>query len=298
VIAIDLANEGLLGGEYDLVVLVDGVPAETATVELEAGGNERVEIPVTGLSPGTYQLALAEWEGFGGTLQVKTAAEFVVETVQVTPSPMDVVKGTDATVFVRVSNTGETSGDYSLSLALDGTEIEEKEVFVAGESTAEQTFTIAVDGPGDREVSVNGVSVELPVYKIERPGNGKVFVNKLTGGSNQLKIINNFADDYLVVLTAPGEGKPALMSVYVKSKSSTSVKGIKSGTYSVYYAYGANWCSFRKQFTDRVGYGRFETDSKYTSNSRQYTVFTYTFGATGGAGVPTESVSEDDFPKM
>lgn len=43
-------------------------------------------------------------------------------------------------------------------------------------------------------------------------------------------------------------------------KSSTTVKGIKSGTYSVYYAYGANWDVSRKKFTDRVGYGVFETD--------------------------------------
>lgn len=297
-VAIDLANEGWLGGEYDLTVLIDGAPAESTTVKLAAGANERVEIPVSNLSPGTYELALADWEGLNGTLWVKTAADFVVDAVEVTPNPMDIAKDAKATVLVSVSNNGETSGDYSLSLTLDGEELEARDVFVDGGSTAEETFELTVDGPGDSEVAVNGVTVDLPIYKVERPGNGKVLVNRLTGGPNQMKIINNYADDYLVVLAAPGEGKPALLSVYVKSRSSTTVKGIKSGTYSVFYAYGANWCSFRKQFTDRVGYGRYEDDSSYTSSRSQFTVYTYTFGASGGEGAPISDVDEDGFPKM
>jgi len=298
VVAIDIENKGWFGGEYDLTVLVDGEPAESATGKLDAGANERVEIPLADIAPGEYELTLAGWEGMGGTLWVKTGAEFQVDSVVVTPNPMDIAKGSTATVLVSASNAGETSGDYTLSLTLDGKDIEDRDVFIEGDSGVQETFEITVPGPGESVVEVNGVTVDLPIYKIERPGNGKVFVNKLTGGSNQMKIINNFADDYLVVLTAPGDGKPALLSVYVKSKSSTTVKGIKSGTYSVYYAYGANWDTSRKKFTDRVGYGLFETDSKYTSSSSQYTIFTYTFGATGGAGVPTEDVDEDGFPKF
>ncbi len=295
-VTVDLANEGLLGGDCDLTILIDEQPVQTKTVKLAAGANQRVEISIPDLPPGTYDLVLADWEGLAGELWVKTLSDFTVESVNVSPNPLDIAKSSNATVRVSVSNAGETGGDYNLSVTLDGASVADRSVFVEGGSTTEESFDISIDGAGDREVAVNGVTADLSVYKIERPGNGKVFVNKLTGGSNQMKIINNFADDYIVVLTAPGEGKPALLSVYVKSKSSTTVKGIKSGTYSVLYAYGANWDSFRKQFTDRVGYGRFETDSKYTSSSSQYTIFTYTFGATGGAGVPTSDVNANDFP--
>ncbi|PKQ37883.1 MAG: hypothetical protein CVT59_04650 [Actinobacteria bacterium HGW-Actinobacteria-1] len=298
VVSVDLANKGLLGGDCDLTVLIDEQPVQTKTVKLAAGENQRVEISIPDLPPGTYDLVLADWDGLAGELWVKTLSDFTVESVNVTPNPLDIAKSSNATVRVSVTNAGETGGDYNLSVTLDGASLADRSVFVEGGSTTEESFDISIDGAGDREIAVNGVTADLAVYKIERPGNGKVFVNKLTGGSNQMKIINNFADDYLVVLTAPGEGKPALLSVYVKSKSSTTVKGIKSGTYSVLYAYGANWCSFRKQFTDRVGYGRFETDSKYTSSSSQYTIFTYTFGASGGAGVPTSDVNANDFPKI
>ncbi len=298
VVAVDIENKGWFGGEYDLIVLVDGEPAESTTVKLGGGAKELIEIPLTDIAPGKYELTLADWKDLGGTLWVKTDADFKVDSVVVTPNPMDIAKGSKATVLVSASNAGETDGDYTLSLTLDGKDIAERDVFIEGDSGVQETFDITVPGPGDSVLAVNGFTVDLPIYKIERPGNGKVFVNKLTGGSNQMKIINNFADDYLVVLTAPGEGKPVLLSVYVMSKSSTTVKGIKSGTYSVYYAYGAYWDTAGKKFTDRVGYGLFETDSKYTSSSSQYTIFTYTFGATGGAGVPTEDVTEDGFPKF
>ncbi len=262
----------MLGGKYDLRILIDGAPAESTTVELGAGDTQRVEIPVSDLSPGTYDLALADWEDLTGTLWVKSAPEFVIENVSIDPKPMDVAKGSKAKVLVSVSNTGETSGDYTLSLEVDGTVTEEKDVFVAGGATAGQTFDISIDGPGDRRISVNGASVDLPVYKLERPANGKVLVNKLKGGSNRVKVVNNFNTDYLVVLAAPGDGKPALLSIYVRAKSSATVNGIKSGTYACYYAYGTDWCTYHKQFTAGDGYGKFESNSKYTSSSSQYTV--------------------------
>jgi hypothetical protein len=294
-----LANEGDAAGEQELTVLVDGEPAASTTVALDAGTQETITITVTGLAPGTYDVALADWEGLSDVVWVMTPPEFEVDTVSVSPSPMDINESDQAAVLVTVANIGEAQGSHGLQLLLDGEVVAERSVdLLDGGATAEESFTVTVDGPGSHEVSVDGVTASFEVYQLERPANGTTIINDIGGGANQLTIRNNFTEDAVIALARPGDDQPALLSVYVRGESSHTVSGIRDGTYVTYFAHGSDWCTYHREFTRGAFYGRFEGNDVYESAGSTYTIFTVEFGVGAGEAVPTEGLTSDAFPGM
>ena len=298
-VGVALANDGGAAGEQELIVLVDGEPAASTTVTLDAGAQEAVTITVTGLAPGTYELGLADWEGLSDLVWVMAPPEFEIEALSVSPSPMDLNESAEATVLVTVSNIGEAQGSHDLQLLLDGEVVAERSVdLLDGGAMAEQSFTVTVDDPGSHEVSVDDVTVDFDVYRFERLANGTTVVNDLAGGSNQLTIRNNRAEDAVVVLARPGDDQTALLSVYVHGESAHTVSGIQDGTYVTYFAHGSDWCTHHREFTRGTFYERFEGNDVYESTNSTYTAFTVEFGVDAGDAAPTEGLTRDAFPGM
>jgi hypothetical protein len=395
-VSVQLVNEGRAAGEHTVTVIVDGQPAESITTSLEADGDDVVDVTLSDLDPGTYELALADGEGFGGVLWVMTApvfempdavidgedvvvtvlvtnegpgtvskeltllakrpnqartvtpepptaslelaggaeqrvrfvfpalaageyeltaaiggwegwagdvwvmtpARFEVDFLDVWPIPMDINDSQEVTVAATLANVGETGGTYLLRLELDGETIEERSIDLQGGASTEETFELSVAEPGTHEVVAGDVTVSFEAYQLERPGNGTVLTNQVGGGRNELRIVNNLDEDHIVVLAEPGEGNPALLSIYVRGDSSHTVYGVRDGTYTIYYAYGSDWCTHNQAFTRDAGYGRYEDDSTFSSSSTSYSWVALEFGATGGSWAPTDSVGEDDFPTM
>ena len=298
-VEVALANEGGAAGEQELTLLVDGEPTSTTTVTLDPGTQETLTMSVTGLAPGTYELALGDWEGLSGLVWVMTPPEFEIDAVTVSPSPMDINDSDQATVLVTVSNLGEAQGSHGLQLLLDGEAVAERSVdLLEGGATTEESFTVTVDEPGAHEVSLDDVTVSFEVYQLERPANGTTMVNELAGGANQLTIRNNSAEDAVVVLAGPGDDQSALLSVYVHGENSHTVSGVQDGTYVTYFAQGHDWCTHHREFTRSAYYGRFEGDDVYQSTSSTYTIYTVEFGIDADDAMPTEGLTRDAFPGL
>ena len=300
VVVVGVTNEGPAAVEHELTLLIDGTPAWIADLNLAAGTEESVTFALDPLAPGTYDLAVAlpDWEGQARPVWVMTPARFEVDFLDVSPDPMDINDSHEATVTTSITNVGEADGTYLLRLELDGETVEERSIDLQGGTSAEETFPVTVSEPGPHEVAAGDVAVTFEAYQLERPANGTVLTNQIGGGRNELRITNNFDEDHVVVLTQPGEGNPALLSVYVRGGSSHTVYGIRDGTYTTYYAYGTAWCKHNQTFTQSAGYGRFEGDDTYTSSSTMAWVVALEFGITEGLGSPTDWVSEHDFPTM
>lgn len=300
VVGVGVTNEGPASVEHELTLLVDGAPARIADLSLAAGTEETVTFVLDPLAPGTYELtvALADWEGQGPAVWVMTPAAFEIGSVAISPDPMDINDSQEATVTASITNVGEADGTYLLRLELDGDLIEERSIDLRGGTSAEEAFPVTVAEPGGHEVLAGDVSLSFEAFQLERPANGTVLTNQIGGGDNELRITNNFDEDHVVVLARPGEGNPALLSVYVRGGASHTVYGIRDGTYTTYYAYGAAWCTHNQSFTQSAGYGRFEDDDSYTSSPTMYTWVGLEFGITEGPGAPTDWISEEDFPTM
>ena len=293
-----LGNTGWGAGERELTILVDEAPGRTTDVRLAGGAEEQIEIVVPDLLPGNHKVSLVDFEELTGVVWVMTPPEFVIDSVAIEPNPLDIITGNQAVVVVQVSNTGEAEGAHDFQLALDGQAGESRSITLAGGATTEERFTITVDGPGPREVTVGDTTTILRVLQLERPGNGTLFVNDIGGGSNELRITNNSPQDVVVVLAAPGVGQPALLSVYVQATSSSTVTGVRDGVYSTYFVFGSAWCTYSRAFTQGATHSRFEQDAVFESGPDFYTSGTMELGGTEGTGVPTLDVPPADFPTM
>lgn len=298
-----VANEGRAGGEHELTLLVDGTPTQTVNVGVDAGTEERVVFSVPDLSPGNHTVNLEGRDEPDYWVWVMTPPEFVIDSVFVSPNPMDINTSNEATVSVYVSNLGEADGRYDLSLWLDGEIYAFRSIHLWGGGDTAETFTIRVDEPGSHEVTVDDVTVDLEVYQIERPANGTIIVNKIGGGASRLTIVNNDDRDVVVVLThypsfsGLGGSAPAELAVYVRANSSYTVGGIGSGIYDVYYSFGSSWCVHNSMFTEGASYGVFQESADLFSDYWSYTESSVQFGV-AGSGSQTEPVAPEYFPSM
>lgn len=297
VLTVDVGNDGLRGGELELTVLVGDRPEQTVIAEVAAGAQERVRIVLRDLPAGTHRLTLADWDEPAASVWVMTPAEIVVDYLVVEPSPIDVRSQTEATVLVGLSNLGEAPGSHAIDLLLDGEHADGRGIDLTGGEVVEESFTITVDSPGDHEVSVGDVTQAFRAHTLHRPDNGEQLVNTIGGGSNQLEITNNDDRDVLIVLAGPDDDD-ALLSVYVRAGSSTTVTRLRNGSYRAYYMHGTGWCTHFKQFTRQASAGRFDGTADFESTATHYTVYTLEMGVSGEDSSPTQYLDLDDVPSF
>jgi hypothetical protein len=125
-----------------------------------------------------------------------------------------------------------------------------------------------------------------------RMDNG-TYLARTTGGLGKLEIKNGNAIDTVLNLVKSGAKKPAV-SVFIRGRSSYTVGRIKDGTYQVYLKTGADFDG--KRFVRRCGFKKFDESFKFTTTSRQYTIWKLTLNVTTCGNASTSSVDPDSFP--
>ncbi len=131
---------------------------------------------------------------------------------------------------------------------------------------------------------------------------GTFLVKKISGGYGELKIENGRDLDAIGVISSSREPKIPLIAVYIQSKDSFTVEGIKDDMYTLYFTLGEDWDSDMKKFTRKTTYARFEDQLEFkttkTATVINYTIFTVTLHPVTGGAAETKPVSEADFPDL
>jgi hypothetical protein len=96
-------------------------------------------------------------------------AEFEVSNLTVNPSQAQ--PNQEVTVSIKVTNTGEKSGDYSLQLKVDGVVTSTKQVTAAAGTSQTVNFTTAGYAAGKHQLEVAGLSGEFEILKVSQPAN-------------------------------------------------------------------------------------------------------------------------------
>jgi predicted GH43/DUF377 family glycosyl hydrolase len=96
-------------------------------------------------------------------------AKFEVSNLTVSPSQAQ--PNQEVTVSIKVTNTGEKSGDYSLQLKVDGVVTSTKQVTAAAGTSQIVNFTTTGDTAGKHQVEVAGLSGEFEILKVSQPAN-------------------------------------------------------------------------------------------------------------------------------
>jgi hypothetical protein len=135
-------------------------------------------------------------------------------------------------------------------------------------------------------------AVNIPLGTI-RPSTGVIKSNQDSGGYGELTVENGTTSDGVVILTL--SDKP-VMSAYIRSGDSFTMKGILDGTYYLYFSTGADWNG--KAFTTTPSHQKFEDAFEFSTGSTTYTTWSVTLQGVVGGTAATENIDESQFPDI
>jgi hypothetical protein len=224
-----------------------------------------------------------------------------------TPDSVTSAADTLATEFAAVSaqlhtmapSTGESANNdlaSSLSnLASRATEIGESagtHTVCAG-SSALATLSTSVEADQVRSAAKELLAVDstyafgkfLPAPTQganRRLGNGQQ-LKKASGGSGQLTAENKGDKDAVLTLATAG-ATSATAVFYVQAGQKATIRGIRDGSYLVYIRSGTDWDATLGEFTVDCKTDENSNAMAFKTTRSTYSVWTITFGITGGGG--------------
>ena len=108
-----------------------------------------------------------------------------------------------------------------------------------------------------------------------RPETGTYIRDTQRDGYGLLTIHNNWTMDTVAVLT--DQNVKPLLVVYLRTKESLDITGIKDGDYGLYFTIGDQWDGQAGRFSNVYGYYRYNTPLLFvtddTGNKIQYSIF-------------------------
>lgn len=108
-----------------------------------------------------------------------------------------------------------------------------------------------------------------------RPETGTFIRDTDRSGYGLLTIHNKWTMDTVAVLT--DENAKPLVAVYLRSKETINITGIKDGSYGLYFTVGSLWDAKRGKFMSVLGYYRYNAplvfETKDTGDEIEYSVF-------------------------
>lgn len=293
-----VTNDGTKSGTYDAALTVDGVVAARQSVAVGPGQSTTVRFPVTAGPPGTHTAQIAD----------ENASYTVLDPASLTVTDLrlgapGVSTGDTVDAVVTVVNRGGAIGMLTVAVTVDGKVVATRDATIAGGEELALQFAFDAPRAGRHVVAAGPLEQELVVWKITRPSNGTVFVNKVKGGDGHLIIKNGDRDlDTVVVLASSSSPTKSRLAVYVRAGRSATIKGIKDGRYIAYFTFGERWDSQSKAFTASQELRRFDETVRFrttrTSTAIRYSIITLSLHKSGGSSVPTEAVGDEDFPSV
>ncbi|MCF6475265.1 hypothetical protein FAF44_43900 [Nonomuraea sp. MG754425] len=153
----------------------------------------------------------------------------------------------------------------------------------------------ALQSAGDYPADV--VSVKAGERRTRRLSNGAFIRRGTLNGRSTLEIDNGGSRDAVVTVT---RGGAKVFSVYVRKKAKFKVKGIRDGSYKIYFTHGADWDGRNKAFTRDCSFERFDKTVKfkttYTATQILWHDWRITLHSISGGNARTSAVDPDDFP--
>ena len=312
VVPLDVTNDGALPGTFESEPTLDGTAIAAVSGDVAAGDTSLVEVVLPDdLAPGEHTLVVEDVEY---PFTALTPPDYKVGKLKVTPK---VVKPKqDVTVTVTVKNRGEAAGEFPGTLEVGGKEVGADETWIDGGGHQLVRVTFKPDKLGRAKLAMGEAKASLMVVKPVRPANGAILRNTLAGGSGKVVFKTGYPEDVMFCLTTAKKAKQAALVVYVRGKKSTTITGLRDGSYWIYYATGKDWNHYSHDFLTYPYHGRFDKPADFTTSSwttsyidwgawtkwttqhTRYTIFTIELSPKAKTKDWTPPVAPQDFPKL
>ena len=141
--------------------------------------------------------------------------------------------------------------------------------------------------------AVTTVTLSAQQAAAARPRNGRILYDRISGGQGQLKIKNGTSRDSVVALV---KGRKKAISIYVRAKSSATIRDVRDGTYTIYFTTGTRYSVSKGRFTRAASYQRYNSRLRFTTTSRSSTIWTITLKPVKGGNIGSTHINPKDFP--
>ena len=168
-ISFTITNAGGITGSYEIPLRIDGAIEATQAVTLVGGISREITFTTVKDTAGTFTVTT---NGLSGTFTVKAIprpAAFTIDALSISPAEVDI--GESVTLSTRITNTGDLTGSYKVTLGIDGAAVTTRNVTLAGGASQMLTFTTSEDTAGTYTVTVNSKSGTFTVKAPPSPFN-------------------------------------------------------------------------------------------------------------------------------
>ncbi|MCK4723823.1 MAG: hypothetical protein KAT75_10980, partial [Dehalococcoidia bacterium] len=151
---------------YDPSLIPEGVNEENLVIAMwdkTTGEWVVLEGCTVDLDSHTISAPVSHFTAFSILAYTRPAA-FTVSSLTITPDEVNI--GESAAISVLITNTGDLTGSYEVSLEINNTVVETKEVTLAGGDSEPVSFSITKDTAGEYTVNVGGL---LGTFEVRTP---------------------------------------------------------------------------------------------------------------------------------
>jgi len=165
-ISINATNTVDMVGKFTISLKVNGTIEATKELILSGKESKEVKFEVRKYVPGTYYVKVNE---LTGTFVVRAPkpAKFIVTDLSIIPTEAEVKQ--KITVSVKVTNTGEQNGSYTLNLKVNDKIVDTKTVTLTEGESRTVTFELTEEKAGTFNVEVAGLKGAFIVKEVPPP---------------------------------------------------------------------------------------------------------------------------------
>ena len=151
-----VTNTGSLTGNHEINLVVNDTIVETRGVTLDGGDSELGTFNLTADTVGEHVVAVGELQKTFIVNEANAPSTFLTNNLDINPA--EVTIGESVTISVLVSNTGNPAGSYKVSLLIDDSVVQTKEVALNGSDVQIISFEVTPDTTGEFKVTIDGLS--------------------------------------------------------------------------------------------------------------------------------------------
>ena len=158
-VSVSATNTGDEAGDFTLELFVDDQIRETRSIQLDGGKTSLVQFEIVENSEGEYVVKMGSLSTsfrITSVAQPVKPAEFQV--TDLTVNPTSVLADEVVAISVKVTNVGEATGDYTVTLRIDEVIRGARVVTLAGQATDVAEFEVSESNSGTHSVEVEGLS--------------------------------------------------------------------------------------------------------------------------------------------
>lgn len=154
---VEVTNVGDLSGNYTCNLFIDGIPVVKKEITLDGGAKDVVGLTFMPGERGVHEIKIGN---LTQTIMVMKPADFTLSSLKT--SPDIIAPGSNATITVSVTNTGDIKGDDTVVLFFNK-KIESQQVTLAGGESKTVSFIVTTQDIGIYNFSVQNVTGYLCV---------------------------------------------------------------------------------------------------------------------------------------